>query len=236
MPCRQLESRTAVREPLRTDLEIAIAGIWSALLNRTEIGVSDNFFDLGGHSLLATQLVSRLRTQLAVDVPLRTFFERPTVRGLAEAIPELAPDRQSVSQIRHRAPTHVDELQRGPGAGCPRRGAEAEGPAMSARHDSDARGEDARPRDQLVDIIRQGAAVPVTHALSYAQQRLWFLDQLNPANPFYNIHHSLNLDFALDVRVLERALDEIVRRHEALRTPFAPSKAGRCRWSRPNSG
>ena len=55
---------------------------------------------------------------------------------------------------------------------------------------------------------------------SYAQQRLWFLDQLNPANPFYNIHHSLNLDFALDVRVLERALNEIVRRHEALRTPF----------------
>jgi len=57
--------------------------------------------------------------------------------------------------------------------------------------------------------------------LSSAQQRLWFLDQLNPGHAFYNVPQAVRrLRGALDVPALERALDEIVRRHEALRTTF----------------
>jgi len=56
--------------------------------------------------------------------------------------------------------------------------------------------------------------------LSFAQQRLWFLDQLAPGNPFYNIPAAVRLDGALDVEVLHRSLNEIVRRHEVLRTTF----------------
>jgi amino acid adenylation domain-containing protein len=54
--------------------------------------------------------------------------------------------------------------------------------------------------------------------LSFAQQRLWFLDQLAPNNPFYNIPEAVRLDGKLDLKVLERVINEIVRRHEALRT------------------
>src|SRR5262245_34209502 len=57
--------------------------------------------------------------------------------------------------------------------------------------------------------------------LSFAQQRLWFLDQLLPANPFYNIPAALRLTNPLNVSALARSLNEIVRRHEALRTAFA---------------
>ncbi|HEV2992238.1 MAG TPA: amino acid adenylation domain-containing protein, partial [Candidatus Angelobacter sp.] len=57
--------------------------------------------------------------------------------------------------------------------------------------------------------------------LSFAQQRLWFLDQLVPGNPFYNIPGATRLNFPLNVDVLRRSLNEIVRRHESLRTTFS---------------
>ncbi|WP_229212481.1 condensation domain-containing protein, partial [Duganella sp. HH105] len=57
--------------------------------------------------------------------------------------------------------------------------------------------------------------------LSFAQQRLWFLDQFEPGSAFYNIPAAVRLNGQLDATALQRALNEIVRRHEALRTSFA---------------
>ena len=59
--------------------------------------------------------------------------------------------------------------------------------------------------------------------LSFAQQRLWFLDQLQPGSNAYNMAGGLRLSGSLDVSVLERSLNEILRRHEALRTAFPTS-------------
>jgi amino acid adenylation domain-containing protein len=56
--------------------------------------------------------------------------------------------------------------------------------------------------------------------LSFAQERLWFIDRLEPGSATYNIPAALRLAGALDEAALERALGEIVRRHEALRTVF----------------
>jgi amino acid adenylation domain-containing protein len=56
--------------------------------------------------------------------------------------------------------------------------------------------------------------------LSYAQQRLWFLDQLNPNSAFYNIPTALRLVGTLNIAALEQSLIEIIHRHEALRTNF----------------
>ena len=56
---------------------------------------------------------------------------------------------------------------------------------------------------------------------SFAQQRLWFLDQLQPDRSLYNVQGSMPFVPPLDVDALERSLNEIVRRHEALRTTFA---------------
>src|SRR5215217_5778565 len=57
--------------------------------------------------------------------------------------------------------------------------------------------------------------------LSFAQQRLWFLDQLAPGSAAYNLSGRLRLEGDLDVSSLEASLNEIVRRHEALRTIFS---------------
>ncbi len=57
--------------------------------------------------------------------------------------------------------------------------------------------------------------------LSFAQQRMWFLDQLQPGSPFYNLPRALRLTGPLSIEMMERSLGEIVRRHESLRTTFA---------------
>ena len=92
--------------------------------------------------------------------------------------------------------------------------------------------------EEVEAALRAGAGVempalgPVPRdgelALSFAQQRLWFLDQLEPHSPFYNLLGAVWLRGALAVEALEGALSEIVRRHEALRTTF-PAVEGRPR-------
>ncbi len=59
------------------------------------------------------------------------------------------------------------------------------------------------------------------YPLSFAQARLWFLDQLETGNPAYNIAFALRLKGLLNLAVLESSINEIVQRHEALRTTFA---------------
>jgi amino acid adenylation domain-containing protein len=67
----------------RTTLERAITDIWIELLRIEQVGIQDNFFELGGHSLLATRVVSRIREQLRLDLPVRALFDAPSVAQLA---------------------------------------------------------------------------------------------------------------------------------------------------------
>ncbi len=69
--------------------------------------------------------------------------------------------------------------------------------------------------------------------LSFAQERLWFLDQLAPGEATYNIAGGVRLAGDLDVSALSRALAEVVRRHEALRSRFAPGPEGPVQWTLP---
>jgi amino acid adenylation domain-containing protein/non-ribosomal peptide synthase protein (TIGR01720 family) len=62
--------------------------------------------------------------------------------------------------------------------------------------------------------------------LSYAQQRLWFIDQLEPGGTSYNVYGAVEIEGPLDPEQLKRSLQEIVRRHESLRTRFISADGG----------
>src|SRR5262249_29582016 len=74
-----------------TPIEEVLAGLWSQVLGVNRVGRHDNFFALGGDSLLATQLLTRVSAVTHVEVSFLSFFDMPTVAGMARLI-------QNVSQ------------------------------------------------------------------------------------------------------------------------------------------
>ncbi len=154
----------------RTPTEQTLARIWGSVLNAERVGINDNFFALGGHSLLATQLVSRVREEIAVDLPLRDLFAAPTVGAMAAMIDQMGE--------RHLS----DELAKAP----PLRPRNAAGP---------------RP-------------------LSFSQERLWFLDQLEPGSPLYSMPSALRVSGVFEPALFERTINTMIARHESLRTTF----------------
>ncbi len=157
----------------RTPCEEQLAHIWSTVLGVAAVGVHDNFWQLGGHSLLATRVTSRVREVFGVELPLRAFFEQPTVASLAE---------------------RIEESRREHGVGGE--------PGSIAKE--------------------AGRTAP----LSYPQQRLWFLDRLQPGLAVYNLPVALAVAGTLQADVLAAVLSEIVRRHTVLRTTFAVDESG----------
>ena len=94
----------------------------------------------------------------------------------------------------------------------------------------DMAGELRKRKAEIVGLLRDASQIaplilPVSHdgnlPLSFAQERLWFLDQFEPNSSVYNLANGMRLKGTLRVGALEQSLNEIVRRHEALRTSFS---------------
>ncbi|HEX7895072.1 MAG TPA: condensation domain-containing protein, partial [Terriglobales bacterium] len=78
--------------------------------------------------------------------------------------------------------------------------------------------------DETPQLVRADRSKPLP--LSFAQQRLWVLDRIEPNNPLYNIPRAMRLKGSLNTEALTRALNEIVRRHESQRTTFSAGPDG----------
>ncbi|MFQ5907077.1 MAG: phosphopantetheine-binding protein, partial [bacterium] len=86
----------------RTPVEQTLVNIWSQVLGLDQVGIHDNFFELGGHSLLATQITARMLNIFRVEVPLRSFFQSPTVADMAVVVVQ--------SQIEKAGSEHIDRM------------------------------------------------------------------------------------------------------------------------------
>jgi amino acid adenylation domain-containing protein len=149
----------------RTQTEEVLAALWAQVLEVDRVGAEDGFFELGGHSLMATRVVSRLREDFGVEMPVRAVFEHPRLESFAAEVERL--------------------LRAGTGTEAP----------------------PIRP------VPREGDL-----PLSFAQERLWFVDRMEPGSPVYHMPFQYLLRGALDADALRRAFEEVARRHEILRT------------------
>ena len=118
-PSRPLDATTSNATAFvapRTATEAVLADVWGDMLGVERVGVHDDFFRLGGYSLVATQIVSRVRSTLQLDVPVRLIFQHPTVARFAFALSarERKPGQlERVAQIAQRVKgMSLDELRR----------------------------------------------------------------------------------------------------------------------------
>ena len=81
LPARNTRCYVPERWPGRSlsPSEELLAGLWCEVLKRKTVSREDNFFELGGHSLMAMQVLSRIRDNFAVDLPLYVLFEQPVL-------------------------------------------------------------------------------------------------------------------------------------------------------------
>src|SRR6185369_8930665 len=91
---------------------------------------------------------------------------------------------------------------------------------MSTAIQNDSRSPGESRRSLLASKLRNAARALRHRSLSFAQQRLWFLDQLEPNTPVYNVATLARVEGVLDLDALEYAINSIVSRHEVLRTRF----------------
>ncbi|MEM7537924.1 MAG: amino acid adenylation domain-containing protein, partial [Chloroflexota bacterium] len=73
----------------RTLTEQKLADIWMDVLGVEQIGLQDNFFEMGGHSLLVVQMIAKVRRQFAMDLPVATLFQFPTLGQFAEQLQQV---------------------------------------------------------------------------------------------------------------------------------------------------
>lgn len=155
----------------QSPIEEVLCAVWSELLGVERVGINDNFFDLGGHSLLATQLISRVTESFAVELPLRTIFDLPTVRELA---------------------VKIDQAR-----------LESSGLLMPP-----------------VKPIPRDTELPTSFLQDRRLKR--YQEEIDNSAPEAAANCCLNylISGSLDLPVLERSLNEVIRRHETLRSYF----------------
>ncbi|MCX5134082.1 amino acid adenylation domain-containing protein [Streptomyces sp. NBC_00340] len=188
--------REAGREPF-SPAEGRIAAVWGSVLGTEVTSADSDFFELGGTGEQAGEMGRRIAEEFGSEFRSPSAPGPLTVRTVASFLAEEAMERT------RRLFEAVEE------------GMDDGSDALAAASASD-------DTTTIPLAVRDGRPMP----LSFAQRRLWFLDQLDPGRAEYLIPMGLRISGPLDVAALEAALTELVERHEVLRTRFVTDEDG----------
>ena len=199
----QLEPREASATGATT--EQRIASIWQELLGVDQIGRQENFFALGGSSLLVGQLRARLHRSFQVELSMKTIFEHPTIAELAEIVTQsnIASNDELLTPMESRGRQYEEQLLS----------------MIDVLTDEEIK-TFIGGKEMLTRLLQAKISGQKMFPLSFAQQRLWFLNQLQCGSPVYHVTVAFRMRGAINLRALEKSLHEIVKRHETLRTTF----------------
>ncbi|MFJ6462105.1 amino acid adenylation domain-containing protein [Streptomyces sp. NPDC091387] len=196
VPPAPAPGREAGREPF-SPAEARIADVWRSVLG-TEVTTADcDFYRLGGTGEQSTEMARRVAVEFGSEFQAPSAPEPLTVRTVASFLADEAMRRA------RRLFESIDE------------GMDEDAVDLASPSTPD----DAA---SIPVAARDGRPLP----LSFAQRRLWFLDQLEPGRAEYLIPMGLRISGQLDVPALEASLSELVARHEVLRTRFVTDGDG----------
>ncbi|WP_196141208.1 non-ribosomal peptide synthetase, partial [Aliikangiella sp. G2MR2-5] len=145
------------------NLQEKLCQIWASVLGLKRVGITDNFFSIGGHSINAIRIVSLIRQQLDMEVPLSLFYAKRTIAELSEGL----------------------------------------------------------GKNQKIEIPRLGLE---RYPLSFAQQRLLFIEQLEQGTDAYHIPFFAKLNSGTDYLLVRTAIEEICKRHSILSTIYVDNE------------
>ncbi|WP_299539369.1 non-ribosomal peptide synthetase [uncultured Streptomyces sp.] len=188
--------REATSETL-SPAEARIAEVWRSVLGTGPAAADSDFFRLGGTEEQAQDMAGRVAVEFGSDFRVASVPGPLTLRSVAAFLAE-----EAMRRALRLFESDDDAGDDGPDALV----------ASSADHDTAA----------IPPAVRDGRPMP----LSFAQRRLWFLDQLEPGRAEYLIPMGLRISGPLDVAALEESLSDLVARHEVLRTRFVTDGDG----------
>jgi phthiocerol/phenolphthiocerol synthesis type-I polyketide synthase E len=104
-------SLTTMYVAASTEIEHVVVNVWQDTLGIDQLGIHDNFFDLGGNSLIGLKVISRLKKELSMDIPITALFEGPTISALAKVISKERVEEPVYEESRRRGERRSERIR-----------------------------------------------------------------------------------------------------------------------------